>query len=382
MKKSVATGLLLVVAILGVAAVVYFRGPSKYVVAASTQPAIGELMRIEDHGTLWLQLQLYEGQMASVAVGDEVQATVDAFPGKTFAGHITFVHPHVDQMSRTVMARSVLENSELSLRPGMYASAAIVTKPVTDAIQVPREAVIDTGTRQIAFVADAEGHFQPRIVHMGVVSDDGRVQILDGLSPGEAVVTSGQFLLDVESRTTEAVEKLRSSTGVTSNMPASDPTPMPMPAMATAMNTPTTITIRVAYCPMKKSHWLQRGDVIANPFFGTEMIDCGSVQRTVPPPDAKSPLAPLIDAYLRVEESLAADKLDADAIAALRTAAEKLPDTKFTSLQSSALAVASAADLATARTALMPLSEALLQASEASTTMPATTTPMNDGMAR
>lgn len=205
-----------------------FRSPASGAVidkavveGSSTQPG-QKLMRIEDHSTLWLQLQLYEDQMASVAVGDEVQATVDAFPGKTFAGQITFVHPHVDHMSRTAMARTVLENSELSLRPGMYASAAIVTKPVADAIQVPREAVIDTGTRQIAFVADAEGHFQPRVVHMGVVSDDGRVQILDGLSPGEAVVTSGQFLLDVESRTTEAVEKLRSSSAPDTIAPTND----------------------------------------------------------------------------------------------------------------------------------------------------------------
>ena len=94
----------------------------------------------------------------------------------------------------------------------MYASASITAVPVAEAVQAPRESVIDTGTRQIAFVAESEGHYQPRIVHMGLLADDGRVQILDGLSPGEMVVTSGEFLLDVESRTTEAIEKLRSST--------------------------------------------------------------------------------------------------------------------------------------------------------------------------
>jgi Cu(I)/Ag(I) efflux system membrane fusion protein len=76
---------------------------------------------------------------------------------------------------------------------------------------VPREAVIDTGTRQIAFVALGEGHFEPRKVRMGMMGDDDRVQILEGLAPGETVVTSGQFLLDVESRTTEAIDKLRQS---------------------------------------------------------------------------------------------------------------------------------------------------------------------------
>jgi multidrug efflux pump subunit AcrA (membrane-fusion protein) len=90
-----------------------------------------------------------------------------------------------------------------------------MTKPVPDAVWVPREAVIDTGTRQIAFVALSDGHFEPRKVRMGVMGDDDRVQILEGLAPGEKVVTSGQFLLDVESRTTEAIEKLRESSSNT-----------------------------------------------------------------------------------------------------------------------------------------------------------------------
>jgi len=75
-------------------------------------------------------------------------------------------------------------------------------------VLAPREAVIDTGTRQIVFIVASQGHFEPREVHMGVVGDDDLVQILDGLSPGETVVTSGQFLMDVESRTTEALQKL------------------------------------------------------------------------------------------------------------------------------------------------------------------------------
>jgi multidrug efflux pump subunit AcrA (membrane-fusion protein) len=91
----------------------------------------------------------------------------------------------------------------------MYATVEIVTQPVPDAIQVPREAVIDTGTRQIVFVVTTPGRFDPRNVHMGMMGDGDRVQILDGLSPGDTVVTSGQFLLDVESRTNEAIAKLR-----------------------------------------------------------------------------------------------------------------------------------------------------------------------------
>jgi len=104
----------------------------------------------------------------------------------------------------------------------MYATANIVTLAVPDALVVPREAVIDTGTRQLAFVADpaAPGHFDPRDVKLGITGDGGVVQILSGLAPGDQVVTSGQFLMDVESRTTEAIQKLRNA-----NAPATMPAP-------------------------------------------------------------------------------------------------------------------------------------------------------------
>ena len=119
------------------------------------------------------------------------------------------------------MVRVTLDNPNHELSPGMYATANIITKPVSDAIWVPREAVIDTGTQQIAFVALPQGHFDPRKVRMGVTGDDDRVQILEGLAPGEMVVTSGQFLLDVESRTTEAINKLRQPSGTPSGQPGS-----------------------------------------------------------------------------------------------------------------------------------------------------------------
>jgi hypothetical protein len=77
-----------------------------------------------------------------------------------------------------------------------------------DAIQIPREAVIDTGVRQIVFVSLGGGRFEPRVVRTGVETTDGIIQILEGLAPGETVVTSGQFLLDTESRTREAIQKM------------------------------------------------------------------------------------------------------------------------------------------------------------------------------
>ena len=194
-----------------------FRSPAgghvmdKAVVAGSAVQAGQRLMRIEDHSVLWLDAQVYEDQIEAVRVGQTVRATVDGLPGRTFTGTVTFVYPHVDPMTRTETVRANLDNPDHELRPGMYATAEVVTRPVADAILVPREAVIDTGTRQVAFVADPAlpGHFEPRDVRVGVSGDGDRLQVVQGLAPGERVVTSGQFLMDVESRTTEAIEKLR-----------------------------------------------------------------------------------------------------------------------------------------------------------------------------
>lgn len=196
---------------------VAFRSPSdgdlveKMVVEGSAVQAGMKLMRIEDHSRLWLDAQVYEEQISSIKLGQTVEAVVDGVTGKTFGGPITFIYPHVDHMTRTITVRIALDNPKHELRPGMFATVNIVTQPIADAVLVPREAVIDTGTRQIAFVAKPEGHFDPRKVRIGMMGDGDQVQILEGLAPGEAVVTSGQFLMDVESRTTEAIEKLRQS---------------------------------------------------------------------------------------------------------------------------------------------------------------------------
>jgi RND family efflux transporter MFP subunit len=205
-----------------------FRSPvsghvvDKMVVAGSAVQAGMKVMRIEDHSTLWLNAQVYEDQIPMVKIGQEIRATLDGLPGKTFTGKVSFIYPHLDHMARTEMVRTVLNNPGHELKPGMYATVEIVTQPVPDAVLVPKEAIIDTGMQQIAFVMDpaSAGHFTPRNVRVGIFGDNDQVQIVEGLAPGDQVVTSGQFLMDVESRTTEAIEKLRGSAPATT-MPSS-----------------------------------------------------------------------------------------------------------------------------------------------------------------
>jgi Cu(I)/Ag(I) efflux system membrane fusion protein len=133
----------------------------------------------------------------------------DSAPGKIFSGRVDLVYPHVDRQSRTMMVRITLDNPSDNLKPGMYAQVGIVTTPIEDALLAPREAIIDTGTRQIAFTAQPQGHFEPTDVTLGLSGDDDRVQILSGLKEGDTVVTSGQFLLEATSRTNESLQKMR-----------------------------------------------------------------------------------------------------------------------------------------------------------------------------
>lgn len=206
----------------------------KMIVDGSSVQAGMKLMRIEDHHELWLEAKVYEGQLPLVQVGQMADATLDAMPGKTFTGKITFISPHLDHMNRTTAVRIELANPDFALKPGMYATVQIHTRPVEDAVLVPNTAVIDTGTQQLVFVQESEkGHFSPRLVMTGLTGDNDEVQVLSGLSPGESVVTSGQFLMDVESRTLEASQKfLAASTGspvatMSSTVPSTMPESMP-----------------------------------------------------------------------------------------------------------------------------------------------------------
>jgi Cu(I)/Ag(I) efflux system membrane fusion protein len=181
----------------------------KPVVEGSAVQAGERILRIVDHGILWLDAQIFERDLPFVRVGQPATASIAAMPGEAFGGEVTFIHPHVDETARTAMARVAVANPGLLLRPGTYATVLIETERAAHATLVPREAVIDTGVRQVVFVPLEGGRFEPREVRLGAAGEGGLVQVLEGLAPGERVVVSGQFLLDAESRFQEAVQKHR-----------------------------------------------------------------------------------------------------------------------------------------------------------------------------
>jgi RND family efflux transporter MFP subunit len=157
-----------------------------------------EIYTISDLSSVWALADIYENEVPYVRVGQRVTFSLSYYPGKTYSGNISFIYPSVDPQTRTVKVRVQLANAGYILKPQMFADAQVHVNYGTQ-IAVPREAVVDSGTEQQVFVVQAEGVFVPRKVTLGATVDD-QVVILSGLKAGETIVTSGNFLIDSESR--------------------------------------------------------------------------------------------------------------------------------------------------------------------------------------
>lgn len=156
------------------------------------------LYDIADLGTVWVQAGVYESEMGLVKVGQTAQVEVVSAPGQDFSGRVVLVYPILDPATRTARVRIAVDNQSGELSPGMYATVLIAVD-LGQQVSIDDDAVIDTGTRQIAFVEAGPGRFEPREVVLGTRSA-GRAVVLKGLMPGERVVSSANFLVDSESR--------------------------------------------------------------------------------------------------------------------------------------------------------------------------------------
>jgi Cu(I)/Ag(I) efflux system membrane fusion protein/cobalt-zinc-cadmium efflux system membrane fusion protein len=185
----------------------------KRVNAGSYAPAGEVLLRIADLSRLWLDARVFDADLPHVSLGQRALVTIDGAGGAPRAASVVLIQPRIDPATRSATVRLELDNADLALRSGMYATALFEVEVAPQALVVPREAVIDTGLRQLAFVALGGGRFEPREVALGEEGDGGRVQVLSGLAAGEELVVSGQFLLDAESRTREAVGRFLGAPG-------------------------------------------------------------------------------------------------------------------------------------------------------------------------
>ena len=154
------------------------------------------LAEVNGLGHVWLNAAVPETLAGSVHLGQPATATLSAYPGETFSGRVTAILPQAEVQSRTLTARIELPNPHGRLRPGMFASVQFggASQP---ALLVPSEAVIRTGKRTLVMLAQGDGRFAPAEIQAGREAD-GRTEVLAGLSEGEKVVASGQFLLDSE----------------------------------------------------------------------------------------------------------------------------------------------------------------------------------------
>jgi Cu(I)/Ag(I) efflux system membrane fusion protein len=224
----------------------------KYAVEGDYVDEGARLYFVADLSTVWIEAQFYENELAFLRMGQKVRATTAAFPNRVFEGRVSFIHPHLDQSTRTLTVRFELENPHHELRPGMYATVqAEIPAPVLEGVRdglrddwlkqnsvltlahslfspvlpspalamdtmidaagrevlrrqdlvlaVPESAVIDTGSRKIVYRQASPGIYEGVEVQLGPRCGD-YYPLLGGLVVGERVATNGSFLIDADTR--------------------------------------------------------------------------------------------------------------------------------------------------------------------------------------
>jgi cobalt-zinc-cadmium efflux system membrane fusion protein len=158
------------------------------------------LLTLADLSRVWIELDVFERDLARVREGQRVAVTVTAYPGRTFPGEIVYVGDILDPAKRTVRARVEIPNADGALKPGMFATASIqVGGGGTPLAVVPQDAVQELEGRKVVFVpGDRPGEFRPVTVEVGETVDGDRVVIRSGLTPGSRVVIAGAFALRSE----------------------------------------------------------------------------------------------------------------------------------------------------------------------------------------
>ena len=206
--------------------------------------AAGEtLFRINGLSTVWVNLAVPESQAALLRPGAAATARSLALPQAEFSGTVQAILPDVDTVTRTIRARIEIENPDRALAPGMFVNVSVETAG-REALIVPSEAIIRTGTRSIVFVADGNGGFRPVEVQLGF-DNDGSTEVTGGLEAGQSIVVSGQFLLDSEA-------SLRATGTRMQNMPDVAPREHTGDGRVTALSDR---TVTLAHGPIPSIEW-------------------------------------------------------------------------------------------------------------------------------
>jgi membrane fusion protein, copper/silver efflux system len=159
-----------------------------------------------DLSQVWVLADVYESELRHVKLGMPATLTLNAYPNRVFKGRVLFVDPLLDPKTRTVKVRLAFPNATGELKPEMFGEV-VLHGTKREALRIPVDAVIDSGTQNVVFVAIGEGKFQPREVKLGD-SDGQTMEVVSGVVEGEQVVTRANFLIDSESRLRASLAEL------------------------------------------------------------------------------------------------------------------------------------------------------------------------------
>jgi RND family efflux transporter MFP subunit len=165
------------------------------------------LLDIADLERVWVLADVYESELPFVHDGQKATIALSYLPGRTFTGRIALVSPLVDPITRTIKVRVELANSDLALRPGMFANVEFSAE-LGERLAVPKDAVLRSGTRNVVFVSSSDGAFEPREVELGLELPD-RWEIRSGLAPGDNVLAAANFFVDAESKLKAALAEAK-----------------------------------------------------------------------------------------------------------------------------------------------------------------------------
>jgi RND family efflux transporter MFP subunit len=169
------------------------------------------LYKVSDISVVWVEADVYESELAAIKVEDAATVTVDAYPGEPFSGRVIYIYPYLDDKTRTNKVRLQLTNRGGRLKPGMYANVELRSRGRAGLV-VPTNAVLDSGTEQVVFIAQGDGRFQPQKVRIGRRLGDA-TEILDGVKEGEQVATGATFFLDSESQLRASLQGYEATAG-------------------------------------------------------------------------------------------------------------------------------------------------------------------------
>jgi membrane fusion protein, copper/silver efflux system len=179
-------------------------------------------MTITELGSLWVIAEVPEAQAGWLKPGTHAMVRFPSLPGETVHGSVEYVYPELSMETRSIRARITLATPPAGVKPNMLANIELVGEAGVDVLNIPRSALIRSGTQDRVVIALGEGRFASRKVVAGAESG-GRVTIVEGLEEGEQVVTSAQFLLDSEANLDAGLERLESAEGGVA--PAAQPDP-------------------------------------------------------------------------------------------------------------------------------------------------------------